>query len=207
MATIDAPITSLECQPAETHALDDVGFSRHIVLAGQVLCILVPLGDLVRAARPRAADQARFRHRRLHGDRVDHAGDRLCARRLHRLLPVLGARHRQFSGRVQRLRQRHRLVSVRGAADRRDRHPLGRGAPARLQCHAAGRRDLSAHPARADRHRFPADLRGAVGHRARGDHGRDRARHWWRLSMPPAAATSRAGCSSSSATPPTSSTR
>ena len=118
--------------PARPHEPLDHPTNTNLVLVGQVLCVLVPLAIWFAPLDLEPQTKHAFAIVGLHGHRLDHPGDGLCAGRLHRLLPVLGARHRPLSGRVQRLRQRYRLVPVRCAADRRDRDPFGRGAPARL---------------------------------------------------------------------------
>ena len=132
--------------------------------------------DLVHAVRHRAHHQARARHRHVHGGRVDHPGDGLHRHRADRLLSVLGARGRALSRRLFRLRQRHRLVPVLGAAARRDRDALGRRAPARLHGDAADRNHLSADPDGPHRHRFPPHLHRAVRRRAPRHHGGGGAR-------------------------------
>ena len=43
MATIDAPVTSIEREQPETPAHDASGLGPYVVLAGQILCVLVPL--------------------------------------------------------------------------------------------------------------------------------------------------------------------
>ena len=43
MATIDAPISALDRAEPQTSEHHDEGLGRNVVLAGQVLCVLVPL--------------------------------------------------------------------------------------------------------------------------------------------------------------------
>ena len=101
--------------PSET-SLEDP--NSPLVVVGQILCILVPLVVWFTPTSLEPVTQHAFA---IVGFMVvawiTRAMDYALAG-LRRLLSVLGARHRQVSGRLQRLRQRYRLVPVRRPAAR-----------------------------------------------------------------------------------------
>ena len=96
-----------------------------------------------------------------------------------------------------RLLEHHAVVPVRRDAVRRDGDEVGPGAAAGLHRDAAHRRHVFATAARPHRLRFPPHAAGAIGRRARRDHGRGGPGHRRGVRRAARRAASRAACSSS----------